>query len=210
MKQIEIYPGAWHLTGYLSADQQRWLLDRCRKLGEGEAGFYQPTVRGGAKMRLEMLCLGLHWNATTYTYERVRSDHDGLPAPSLPADLADLARRAAAAVGMTIQPEVCIVNRYTSMGKLGLHQDKDEQQPTLDAGIPVVSLSVGDAGRFLIGGTRRKDDVQAITLGSGDAVVMGGLSRLRYHGVARILPGTAPSGLAFTGRVNLTFRQFAV
>ena len=111
---------------------------------------------------------------------------------------------------MTIQPEVCIVNRYTSMGKLGLHQDKDEQQPTLDAGIPVVSLSVGDAGRFLIGGTRRKDDVQAITLGSGDAFVMGGLSRLRYHGVARILPGTAPSGLAFTGRVNLTFRQFAV
>ena len=35
----------------------------------------------------------------------------------------------------------------------------------------------------------------------------GGPSRLRYHGVTRILPGTAPEGTG-PGRFNLTFRQY--
>jgi len=33
-------------------------------------------------------------------------------------------------------------------------------------------------------------------------------TRLRYHGVSRIMPGTAPSGFPFEGRLNLTFRKF--
>jgi alkylated DNA repair protein (DNA oxidative demethylase) len=46
-------------------------------------------------------------------------------------------------------------------------------------------------------------------LESGDVFVFGGPSRLRYHGVTRILGGTAPSVLALDGRFNLTFRQYA-
>ena len=42
---------------------------------------------------------------------------------------------------------------------------------------------------------------------SGDVLVMGGPSRLRYHGVTRILPATAPEGTG-PGRFNLTFRQW--
>jgi alkylated DNA repair protein (DNA oxidative demethylase) len=38
--------------------------------------------------------------------------------------------------------------------------------------------------------------------------VFGGPARLRYHGVARILPGTAPADLGVSGRFNLTFRQY--
>lgn len=45
-------------------------------------------------------------------------------------------------------------------------------------------------------------------LESGDVFVFGGPARLRYHGVSRIEPGTAPAGLPFEGRLNLTFRQF--
>ena len=37
--------------------------------------------------------------------------------------------------------------------------------------------------------------------------LMGGPSRLRFHGVTRILSGTAPEGLG-PGRFNLTFRQW--
>jgi DNA oxidative demethylase len=37
--------------------------------------------------------------------------------------------------------------------------------------------------------------------------VFGGPARLRYHGVSRIAPGTAPPTLELTGRFNLTFRQ---
>jgi alkylated DNA repair protein (DNA oxidative demethylase) len=72
----------------------------------------------------------------------------------------------------------------------------------------VVSLSIGDTARFLFGGLRRKDPVEIIWLESGDAFVFGGPARLRYHGVNRIVPGTAPEGLGFEGRLNLTFRQY--
>ena len=41
-----------------------------------------------------------------------------------------------------------------------------------------------------------------------DAFVFGGAARLRYHGVSRIIPRTAPSDLVIDGRINLTFRQF--
>jgi alkylated DNA repair protein (DNA oxidative demethylase) len=38
----------------------------------------------------------------------------------------------------------------------------------------------------------------------------GGPARLRYHGVSRIIPGTAPPELGLAGRLNLTFRQYDV
>ena len=76
--------------------------------------------------------------------------------------------------------------------------------------MPVVSVSLGDAARFLFGGTRRRDPVEALRLESGDGFVFGGPARLRYHGVSRILPGTAPPGLEISGRFNLTFRQYDV
>ncbi len=205
---MELVPGAFHLPGFLALDAQRTLVDRCRALAAGSPPAYVPVVRGGRRMRIEMLCLGLHWNPLTYRYETHRSDHDGLPAPPLPDDLKALARQAAARAGLSLDPQVCILNRYGDEGRLGLHQDKDERPETLAAGIPIVSISLGDTARFLVGGTRRKDPTTTILLASGDAFVMGGPSRLRYHGVAGILPGTAPAGLQLTGRFNLTFRQY--
>jgi len=72
----------------------------------------------------------------------------------------------------------------------------------------VVSVSIGDTARFLLGGLRRRDPVQAILLESGDVFVFGGPARLRYHGVSRIVPGTAPPMLGVDGRFNLTFRKY--
>jgi len=100
------------------------------------------------------------------------------------------------------------VNWYSATSRMGLHQDKDESRASIEAGAPVVSLSIGDTGRFLFGGLRRKDPVQALLLRSGDTFVFGGPARLRYHGVSRILPGTSPASLDFEGRLNLTFRMY--
>ena len=200
--------GLFHLPGYLSDSEQRTLLSRSVELGEGPVGRYRPVVRGGARMRLEMLCLGRHWNALTYRYESVRSDFDGQSAPPLPDDFRALAKRVAHAVGFLFEPDICIMNFYQGDGRLGLHQDKDEQPETIAAGIPIVSLSLGDTARFIVGGTRRKDPVRAILLKSGDAFVMGGPARLRYHGVTRIYEGTGPRELAWNGRINLTFRKY--
>src|SRR5258705_5841216 len=90
---------------------------------------------------------------------------------------------------------------------MGLHQDKDERRESIEAGLPVVSISIGDTARFLFGGLTRRDPVEPILLESGDAFVFGGPARLRYHGVSRIMPGTAPPDIALVGRFNLTFRQ---
>lgn len=204
----ELGAGAVWLRGFLAVPEQRVLAERCRQLIDAPSGGYVPTVRGGGQMHVRMLCLGRHWNGRTYTYEPTRSDFDGLPVPPVPDELRTMARAAAAAVGMSLEADVCIMNQYESEGRMGLHQDKDESPESLAAGLPVVSISLGDTARFLFGGTRRRDPVDTIPLRSGDAFVFGGPARLRYHGVSRILPGTAPAALRLEGRFNLTFRQY--
>ena len=204
----EIAPGAVYLARYLNLEDQGSIARRCLALGAGAAGFYTPIVRGGHPMSVRMLCLGRHWNARTYTYEDVREDVDGQPAPSLPEEFARIANEAAAAAGFTFTPDTCIVNWYGAASRMGLHQDKDESPESIAQGLPVVSFSIGDSARFLFGGLRRRDPVEKLLLESGDAFVFGGAARLRYHGVTRILAGTAPAGLPFEGRLNLTFRKF--
>jgi len=205
---VEIAPGAVHLPHRLSLAEQRAIVDRCRALVDGAVPAYVPIVRGGGKMHVRMLCLGRHWNGQTYRYEAVRSDHDDLPAPPLPEEFKALAQTLARDAGMPFDPDLCILNYYDADGRMGLHQDKDESERSLAAGLPVVSVSVGDTARFLFGGLKRKDPVEARPLESGDAFVFGGPARLRYHGVSRIVPGTAPPELSMTGRFNLTFRQY--
>ena len=207
---MEVAPGAVHLERCLARDRQRVLVDACRALVDGDVPAYVPVVRGGGKMHVRMLCLGRHWNGRTYRYEPTRSDYDQREVPPLPEFLGELARELAAAAGMTIDPDLCILNYYDADGRMGLHQDKDESAEALAAGIPVVSVSLGDTARFLFGGIRRRDPVETLALESGDGFVFGGPARLRYHGVSRIIPGTAPRELDLTGRFNLTFRQYDV
>ena len=205
---MEIGPGAFHLSRYLNIPDQATIVAQCRALVDGDVPAYVPIVRGGGSMHVRMLCLGRHWNGKTYRYETHRSDFDHLPAPPLPANLAQLARAIALEAGMTVDPDLCILNFYGADGRMGLHQDKDESERSIAAGLPVVSVSLGDTARFLFGGVKRKDPVETRLLESGDAFVFGGPARLRYHGVTRIIPDTAPPELALAGRFNLTFRQY--
>jgi alkylated DNA repair protein (DNA oxidative demethylase) len=207
---VEIGPGAFHLERYLTVADQRALVDQCRALADGAVPAYVPVVRGGGMMHVRMLCLGRHWNGKTYAYEATRSDFDNLPAPPLPDTFARLAREIARSAGMSLAPDLCILNYYDADGRMGLHQDKDESERSIAAGLPVVSVSLGDTARFLFGGLKRKDPVEPRLLESGDAFVFGGPARLRYHGVSRIVPGTAPPELDLTGRFNLTFRQYDI
>jgi DNA alkylation damage repair protein AlkB len=207
MLKVPIDDGLILFQSRLPAFEQRELWALCRSLAEGPVPMYTPTVRGGKKMSVGMLCLGKHWNGLTYKYEDQRSDFDDLPVPAIPPTLAALATAAAADAGFEMRPDMCIMNYYTADAKLGVHQDKDERPETIAAGIPIVSVSLGDAARFVVGGLSRKDPTNPMILRSGDVLVMGGPSRLRYHGVTRIQPGTAPEGTG-PGRFNLTFRQW--
>ena len=204
---LKIADGLNVFQSRLVVAEQREIWAMCRDLADGPVPMYTPTVRGGRKMSVGMLCLGRHWNGMTYAYEDRRSDYDGLPAPPIPRRFVEIARAAARDAGFEMQPDLCIMNYYTDAAKMGVHQDKDERAETIAAGIPIVSVSLGDAARFVIGGLSRRDPTSPLILRSGDVLVMGGPSRLRYHGVTRILPGTAPAGTG-PGRFNLTFRQY--
>ncbi len=103
-------------------------------------------------------------------------------------------------------PEACLINYYGAGARMGLHRDQDEA----DLSAPVVSVSLGDAALFRLGGLKRKDPTRSFKLKSGDVLVLGGETRLAYHGVDRIEPGSSdllndafPGG----GRINMTLRR---
>jgi DNA alkylation damage repair protein AlkB len=208
MERAFVQQGAVWLKHCLPLDEQRELAGRCREIMEGPGGGYVPTVRGGGKMHVRMVCLGRHWNPLTYSYQDTRADYDGAPVAPVPEAFTALAIRVARDAGFMFQPDLCLINWYEGDGRMGLHQDKDESPESIAAGHPVVSISIGDTARFLFGGLRRRDHVDAMLLESGDAFVFGGPARLCYHGVSRIIPGTAPPALGIEGRFNLTFRQY--
>jgi len=204
----DVASGAVWFKAYLPLDMQQALVARCQAIMDGPSGGYVPTVRGGGKMRVRLVCLGRHWNPMTYRYEATRSDHDAAPVGPVPPEWVELASSLARDAGFEASPDICLINWYGGDGRMGLHQDKDESRESIELGVPVISISLGDSARFLFGGLRRRDPVTTLLLESGDAFVFGGPARLRYHGVARIVPGTAPDELGVRGRFNLTFRQY--
>ena len=207
---MNLGPGAFHLRHLLTVEEQ---LRVARSMPDA-SGRARAGLRAHGSRRRHDACANALPRPTLerqlYQYESTRTDFDGAPAPPMPDDLRALAQKVAASAGMSLDPDICIINFYDMDGRMGLHQDKDEHERSIAAGLPVVSLSIGDTARFLIGGTRRREPVTALLLESGDAFVFGGPSRLRYHGVSRIIPGTAPPALAMQGRFNLTFRQWDV
>jgi DNA alkylation damage repair protein AlkB len=204
---MEIHPGLFVFQDYLAPAEQAALWRTCEELSAGPVPMYTPTVRGGRKMSVGMLCLGKHWNGLTYTYEERRTDFDGAEVPPLPRAFSSLAIAAAVRAGFVMRPDLCIMNFYSAGSRMGVHQDKDERRETIERGVPIVSVSLGDAARFVVGGLTRRDPTEPLILRSGDVLVMGGPSRLRFHGVTRIQPGTAPEGTG-PGRFNLTFREW--
>ena len=67
--------------------------------------------------------------------------------------------------------------------RLGGHQDNVESNLSL----PLVTISLGAPGIFLLGGTSRGVMPTAILLRAGDCMVLGGKSRGYFHGVPTIL-----------------------
>ena len=167
------------------------------------APLYVPRMpRSGKPMTVRMTnCGPLGWVTDAERGYRYQALHPqtAAPWPPIPDILLDAWRRLG---GYPCPPEACLINFYAADARLGLHQDKDEQ----DFAAPVVSLSLGDTCLFRVGGLKRSDPTCSLRLASGDAVVLGGEGRLAFHGVDRILPGTSTL-LAEGGRINLTLRR---
>jgi DNA oxidative demethylase len=195
----ELAPGAVHVPSWLDLAAQRSLLEACREWSRPPAGMRATRVGAGV-MSARTVCLGWHWHP--YEYSRIADD--GAPVKAFPAWLADLGRRALAAASLDgpFEPDVALINFYDADARMGMHQDRDERSPA-----PVVSLSLGDTGIFRFGNSLdRNRPWTDVPLESGDLFVFSGPSRLAYHGVLRILPGTAPD-LGVDGRLNVTLRE---
>lgn len=191
---------------YWSAEDQRRAVAAVKAVA-AEAPFFTPTMpRTGRPFSVRMTnCGRLGWVSDKDGGYRYQATHPltGQPWPPIPEIVMDVWR---AVSGYPHPPEACLVNSYAPGAKMGLHQDRDEE--AFEA--PVVSLSLGDTCLFRIGGATRGDPTRSFRLSSGDVVVLGGPSRLAFHGVDRIYPGTSallrdwfPAG----GRINLTLRR---
>jgi len=108
----------------------------------------------------------------------------------MPTELSGLTSVLAKALGFSdFKAEAAIVNYYRMNSTLAGHTDHSE----MDVTAPLFSISFGQTAVFLIGGLRQEDPANAIFLRSGDVAIMSGSSRLRYHGVPRILPTSKTS-----------------
>jgi alkylated DNA repair protein (DNA oxidative demethylase) len=197
-------PGLKYHPGFLDKNAQTALVDVLR-VAVAEAPLFTPIMpRTGRPFSVRMTNLGtLGWVSDRAGY-RYQSTHPetGKPWPAIPEMVLDVWRKVADYPHL---PEACLVNHYREGAKMGLHQDRDEE----DFAAPVVSISLGDTAVFRIGGSERGGKTEAIKLQSGDVLVMGGAARLCYHGIDRVLSGTSML-LKDGGRINLTLRRVTV
>ncbi|MFF4633848.1 alpha-ketoglutarate-dependent dioxygenase AlkB family protein [Streptomyces griseorubiginosus] len=200
--RAQIAPGAVHVPDWLAPERQRELLEACREWARPPAGLRTVHTPGGGTMTARQVCLGWHWYP--YAYARTVADGDGAPVKPFPHWLGELASRAVRdALDVEASGyDIALINFYDGDARMGMHRDSDEKT---DA--PVVSLSLGDTCVFRFGNTEtRTRPYTDVELCSGDLFVFGGPSRLAYHGVPRVHPGTAPPELGLTGRLNITLR----
>ncbi|MGB1478690.1 MAG: DNA oxidative demethylase AlkB [Marinobacter salsuginis] len=189
---------------------RQFALPNAESLMEGiekvtsEAPFRHMKTSGGHSMSAAMSCCGnLGWVTDSRGYRYQSEDPEsGKPWPAMPAVFRELAISAADTAGFEgFEPDACLINRYQPGAKMGLHQDKDEE----DFSQPIVSVSLGLPIVFQFGGLKRSERPMRVPLGHGDVVVWGGPARMRYHGVLTLKAGEHP----LTGgyRYNLTFRR---
>jgi alkylated DNA repair protein (DNA oxidative demethylase) len=194
--------GAVLLRGF-AATEAPALVEGIARVAE-VSPFRHLVTRGGFKMSVAMTnCGRVGWvsDRTGYRYDPMDPD-TGTRWPEMPAEFLDLAVRAAGEAGFDeYDPDACLINRYVAGAKLGLHQDRDEE----DSWAPIVSVSLGLPAVFLWGGKRRSDPLRRLQLENGDVAVWGGPARFAYHGIAPLKDGVHP--LTGDARLNLTFRK---
>jgi alkylated DNA repair protein (DNA oxidative demethylase) len=201
MVKLEIAPGVALWREKLDRTAQETLLEevfaRVKK-----APLYRPTMpKSGAPFSVDETNFGpLGWVSDREGYRNAKTHPvTGEPWPDIPPVLLALWDEVA---GYPKPPECCLVNLYRAGAKMGLHQDRDER--ARDA--PVLSVSLGDAALFRIGGETRKGPTASVKLSSGDVLTFGGAARMAYHGIDKVIAGSStlvPGG----GRINLTLRR---
>jgi DNA oxidative demethylase len=200
---MQVLPNGIHwIPGFLDRPAQQALVEDIRSV-VAQAPLYQPQMpRTGKPMSVRMTnCGELGWVTDKERGYRYQPVHPvtGLPWPQMPPSLVGIWEELAA---WPAPAQACLVNFYDEGAKMGMHQDRDEE----DLSAPVVSISLGDTCLFRVGEKTREGRTTSFKLQSGDAVILAGEGRLAFHGVDRIYPDTSTL-LKNGGRINLTLRR---
>lgn len=198
---VALQPGLILHRAWFGRSAQEQLVETVRRVVRDAPLFTPRMPRTGKPFSVRMTnCGPLGWvsDAEGYRYQAAHPD-SGVCWPAMPEGLLALW---SAVAGYPHPPEACLVNLYDRAARMGLHQDRDEA----DFAAPVVSVSLGASALFRFGGTARTAPTRSFRLESGDVLVIGGESRLCFHGVDRIYPGTSTL-VPEDQRINLTLRR---
>ena len=210
-ERIVVAPGAFYFPSWLTLKGQRELIGLCRQWASAPTGFRTPRMADGTPLSIKSIYLGWDWKHGS-GYTRMHDETANIPVRAFPPELAALSVNAYEHTFGTkdlFAPDSAILNWYDENAKLGMHQDRGETDAVRIHGSPVISISLGDAAVFRFGNTKtRGKPFRDVVLKSGDLFVFGGPSRMAYHGITKVFPGTAPAELGpFKGRLNITIRE---
>jgi DNA oxidative demethylase len=151
-------------SGFLDETAQAAILEHLRTAIR-QAPLFTPIMpRTGKPFSVRMTNLGsLGWVSDREGY-RYQATHPGTgePWPAIPPSIMAIWRGVA---DYPHEPEACLVNFYRDSAKMGLHQDRDEE----DFAAPVVSISVTRrsfvwAAQSAAAGRNRSNSLRAMCL----------------------------------------------
>src|SRR5215212_5389708 len=132
---VPLAPGLVHVPGYLDQAGQAALLDAIHAVLKAAPPFTPRMPLTGKPFSVRMSnCGPLGWvtDERGYRYQPTHPE-TGEPWPPIPEILVKAWEQLG---GYPHPPESCLINYYGPATKMGLHQDRDEE----DFAAPVVSL----------------------------------------------------------------------
>jgi alkylated DNA repair protein (DNA oxidative demethylase) len=156
---LTLGPGLTYTPDYLDRAGQEKLLAAVVAVLETAPVFTPRMPRTGKPFSVRMTnCGRLGWVSDERGYRYQAAHPETCTAwPPIP----EMALAAWTSLsGYTDPPDACLINFYGPGARMGLHQDRDEEE--LEA--PVVSLSLGDTAVFRISGLARTDTTRSIKI----------------------------------------------
>lgn len=153
-------------------------------------------------MRIPMIQYGLWWSLQEQKYQPAK-----LPVPELFLELANELYKKFSPWKLP-RVDSSVVNIYEKESdKLVMHFDDAEHPSVLASGSPVLSLSLGNTAWYQLGEVRgdKPSIVGKIKLEHRTALLLGGPSRLRKHGILDL--EKTGIGTSLGARISITFRQ---
>ena len=194
----EIIPGAYHLPGVLTLDEQQELVYVCRDtIAHPNAKLYQPDG-----YEHQVSSMGQWWRPPQmggYLPERI----------PLNPWVASLGEWVAGQAGLrhNFRTQAAVIHWYPKETTED-HNEHAESPSIIFRGSPLILLMLGNTATFRCRGKMVRSRFKEVQVCSGDAIVLADQARTNFFGFSQVLPGSAPGELVMKpGRLVISVRQ---